>query len=53
MSSVSRKKRVRAVVFYICAAIALALLWMYKTQIFMMTVSFLNSISEAFDTVGG
>ena len=53
MSSVSRKKRVRSVIFYISAAIVLALLWLFKTQIFMMTISFLNLISEAFDTVGG
>jgi len=53
MSSVSRKKRARAVIYYIGVAIALALLWMYKTQIFILTISLLNSISEAFDAVGG
>ncbi len=53
MSSVSRKKRTRTVIYYISVAIALALLWLYKTHILMTTVSLLNSISEAFDSMGG
>lgn len=53
MSRVSRKKRIRTIFSYLFVAIAFALFWLFKTEILMSIVSVLNSISEAFDSVGG
>ena len=53
MSRIRKKRRVPTVVFYVCAVVAVALLWMYKTSIWVGTIVFLNSLVETLDSLAG
>ena len=53
MSRIKAKKRLRTVLFYICAAIVLAVLFVNKRAVFAALISFLNVLAEAFDSLAG
>ena len=53
MSRISKKRRVSTLVFYVCAVVAVALLWMYRTSIWLGAIVFLNSLVEIFDSLAG
>jgi hypothetical protein len=53
MSHISRKNNLRNVIFYICGAAALALLWMHGDSIWLGTIKVLNSLAETFDKLSG
>jgi hypothetical protein len=53
MSRISKKRKMSTLVFYACAVVAVALLWMYKTSIWVATIVFLNSLVETFDSLAG
>ena len=53
MSRISKKRKVTTLVYYVCAIVAVALLWMHKTSIWVGTIVFLNSLVETFDSLAG
>jgi len=53
MSKAGRKRTVRALVFYVCAFVAVALVWINKSSIWMGVIVFLNNVAELFDSLAG
>jgi uncharacterized membrane protein len=53
MSKIKRKRGLRRVVFYACASVVLALVFMYRLSIFAALISFLNMLAETYDSLAG
>jgi len=50
MSKAGRKRATRTVVFYFLLLIVVALLWMYRSSIWLGAIVFLNALTEALDS---
>lgn len=53
MGRAGRKRAARTTIFYICALIAVALVWMNKSSIWLGIIVFFNALAEAFDSLAG
>jgi len=53
MSKAGRKRTVRTLVFYVCAFVAVALVWINRSPIWMSVIVFLNDVAELFDSLAG
>ena len=53
MSRIKRNRGLRRVVFYTCAVVVLALVYVYRLSIFAALIAFLNMLAETYDSLAG
>ncbi|MBI5116343.1 hypothetical protein HZA56_07695 [Candidatus Poribacteria bacterium] len=53
MSRITAKRKLRTTIFYVCAAIVIAALYVYRSSIWLAAISFLNTVVEFYDSLSG